>query len=160
MTRKDFIAKCTALGLGASLMPGFMVSCKKDDMLDMNFSGSVLIIGAGSAGLMAGYTLNRYGIDFKILEASAVFGGRVKMADSFTDFPIDVGAEWVHGRPTVFSELIDDGPVTGSIDLIPYRPGTVYTWNNGSLHQHNWVGSFYGDYKFKSSTWYQFLNNI
>ncbi|MCP4807084.1 MAG: NAD(P)-binding protein [Proteobacteria bacterium] len=37
--------------------------------IDVAFEGKVVIIGAGAAGLAAGYLLDRYGIDFEILEA-------------------------------------------------------------------------------------------
>ena len=160
MNREEFIKKCALMGVGISLAPSFLSSCKKDDLIDVNFSGNVIIIGAGSAGMMAAYTLNKYNIDFTVLEASSIYGGRVKQTTTLADFPIDLGAEWIHDKPKIFSELIDDDSVEGSIDLIPYQPSTLYTWNNGKLSQHNWASSFYGEYKFKSTTWYQFFENF
>ena len=53
-------------------------------------------MGAGAAGITAGHALSEKGIDFEILEASSVHGGRVKKTAGFADFPIDLGAEWVH----------------------------------------------------------------
>jgi len=55
--------------------------------------------------------------------------------------------------------LIADDTVEGSVDLIPYNPKTIYTWNKDKIHKHNWASVFYGEYKFKSSTWYDFLAN-
>ena len=158
MTRQEFLKCCAAMGIGTLLAPTLLTSCKKeDDPLQVNFTGKVLVIGAGSAGLMAGYLLKRHNIDFQILEASSVYGGRVKKTTTFADFPIDIGAEWVHDSPSVFATLIDDDSVNGSIDLIPYNPDTVYTWNGSSLTRLNLGTAFYGELKFKHSTWYDFF---
>ena len=145
------------MGLGATLMPTVLTSCKKDELLNVTFSGKVLIIGAGAAGLMAGYILNRYGIDFQILEASSTFGGRVKKTTTFADFPIDLGAEWLHDKPSTFARLIDDENAQGSVDLIPYNPSFVQRWNGSALQTFNVVGNVYGEYKFKHTTWHDFF---
>lgn len=157
MTREDFIKQCSLLGVGISLFPNLLSSCSKSDKINVNFSGKVIIIGAGAAGLMAAYTLKKYNIDFEVVEASSVFGGRVKMTDSFADFPIDLGAEWIHTKAKVFGELIDDSSVKGSIDLIPYRLDSMYRWSDGKLRSMNIQAALYGELKFKSSTWYQFF---
>jgi monoamine oxidase len=157
MTRDEFIKRCGMMGLGAAFMPSLLSSCNKEELIDVNFSGKVLIIGAGAAGMMAGYMLQQYNIDFQIIEASSVFGGRVKKIDGFADFPIDLGGEWIHTRPSIFGELIDDDSVEGSVDLISYKLETLYNWNNGVMHHNNWATHFYGEYKFKNSTWYDFF---
>jgi len=159
MTRQEFIKACSLLGLGTAILPSSLTSCETGDdgPIDVQFKGKVLVIGAGSAGLMAAYTLQRYGIDFEVLEASAVYGGRVKKTVDFADFPIDLGAEWVHETPSVFSRLIDDETVDGNIDLIPYSPETFYSWTNGRLDRRNWQGPFYGEHKFTNSTWHDFF---
>ena len=92
LERDEFLRMIAKLGLGALLAPSLLTSCKKDE-LQVNFSGKVLIIGAGAAGLIAGYTLQRYGIDFEIIEASSVYGGRIQRNSTLADFPIDMGAE-------------------------------------------------------------------
>ena len=56
----------------------------------------VLIIGAGAAGLTAGYILHNKGVSFEILEAADTYGGRLKKTEALADFPIDLGAEWLH----------------------------------------------------------------
>lgn len=68
------------------------------DDYQTSFHGKVLIIGAGVAGLTAGHLLKQKGIDFQIIEASSRWGGRIKDADGFADFPVAIGAEWVHAR--------------------------------------------------------------
>lgn len=149
------------MGLGAALLPSGLVSCSTDDGssdLPSTFDGEVLIIGAGAAGLMAAYHLRRRNISFQILEASSVFGGRVKKVDNFADFPIDLGAEWVHDNPDIFSKLIDNEEAEGSIELIPYNPETMYYWLGGRLVKRNWQNPFYGEHKFTKSTWYDFFD--
>jgi monoamine oxidase len=157
MTREDFLKNSAILTLGFPFISSLLTGCDKEEILDVKFNGKVLIIGAGSAGLMAGYVLKHYNIDFEILEASDVFGGRVKKTDSFADFPIDLGAEWIHDEPSIFSRLID-GTAAGEIDLIPYNPATIYTWRNEVLKKQNWVSNFYAEYKFKNTTWYDFFD--
>ncbi len=164
ISRKEFLRYCAALGIGLpfmSLIPG---GCKKEIIsspeFEVNFNGSVLIVGAGAAGLTAGYLLKRYNIDFKIIEASSVFGGRMKRAGDFSDFPIDLGAEWIHENPSILAELLSDANISANIDVMPYSPETVYSYKNGKLKKHNWVSNFYSEYKFKNTTWYGFFENF
>ena len=158
MKRREFLKNSALAGMGMAFMSSLFSSCKKEDeVIDVKFSGKVLIIGAGASGLMAAYMLNQYNIDFEIIEASGVFGGRVKKIDNFADFPIDLGAEWIHDEPSIFGRLINDDNVQGSIDLITYQPDTLHGWNNNTLYKHNWARPFYSEYKFKRTTWYDFL---
>ncbi len=163
MTRKEFIKNSAALGIGIPFLSMLLESCK-DDVLypafEVNFSGKVIIVGAGAAGLTAGYLLKRYNIDFEILEASSGFGGRLKRADDFADFPIDLGAEWIHANPSVLAKLISDSSVNASLDVFPFSPYTISTYNNGKLQQWNWASNFYTDNKFKDTTWYGFFEKF
>lgn len=43
------------------------------------------IIGAGAAGLYAGYLLREQGLDFRIFEASDRYGGRMGKLEGFAD---------------------------------------------------------------------------
>ncbi len=161
MTRKEFLKKSVAVGIGVPFLSLLLDSCSKADIsfetFDVNFSGKVIVIGAGAAGLTAGYLLDRHNIDFEIIEASSVIGGRLKRADNFADFPIDLGAEWVHGDPTIPSRLLSNPNVNASIDIMTYSPETIYNWNNNKLKKQNWASNFYSDYKFKSTTWFGFF---
>lgn len=159
MNREDFIKKCTLLGLGAYLLPTVLTSCKKkDEAIPVNFNGSVLVIGAGAAGMIAAYTLRQHNIDFQVLEAGSDFGGRVRKIEGFADFPIDLGAEWIHTKPDIFSKLIKDDSVEGSIDVITYRPREYQVYRDGRLRNRNYSQYFYSEYKFKSTTWYDFFD--
>jgi hypothetical protein len=57
-----------------------------------------VIIGAGAAGLAASFTLINNGVpssQVKILEAKDRIGGRVEKNTDFTDFPVDMGANFL-----------------------------------------------------------------
>ena len=59
----------------------------------------VIILGAGAAGLTAGYDLHYSGVSYTILEASDRLGGRLQKLEGFASFPIDIGGEWIHLEP-------------------------------------------------------------
>ncbi len=59
---------------------------------------SVLIIGAGFAGLSAGYHLTQAGREVTILEARDRIGGRVWTSHDFADLPVEFGGEMIHGN--------------------------------------------------------------
>lgn len=63
----------------------------------MNEDTDVLIIGAGAAGLAAARELSRAGLSVVILEARDRIGGRINT--DFDSWPIELGAEFVHGKP-------------------------------------------------------------
>lgn len=57
---------------------------------------SVIVIGAGIAGLTAARMLHRSGIDVLVLEASGRIGGRIR-TDRSMGIPLEAGAGWIHG---------------------------------------------------------------
>jgi monoamine oxidase len=60
----------------------------------------VVIVGAGAAGLSALRELDRAGLRVCCLEAQARVGGRIfTLHDPLSPAPIELGAEFVHGRP-------------------------------------------------------------
>lgn len=161
MDRKEFLKKGFGLGVGLPFL-GFLLDGCSDEFIDRpsfnsNFSGKVLIIGAGASGLTAGYILKRYNIDFEIIEAAPIYGGRVKRDSSFIDLPLDLGAEWIHEEPSVLAEIINDTSVNATIDFVNYTPKTIKTYKNGQLRSLNWTSDFQSEHKFKSTTWYGFF---
>ncbi|NQV06992.1 FAD-dependent oxidoreductase [bacterium] len=60
-------------------------------------SGTVLVIGAGLAGLAAASALTAAGYETAVLEARSRVGGRVHSAQ-LAGSVIDLGASWIHGR--------------------------------------------------------------
>ncbi|MBL4707596.1 MAG: FAD-dependent oxidoreductase [Flavobacteriales bacterium] len=127
MKRRTFIEKSILTYLGLVLSPTLLVSCRKETLFpDSNFSGKVIIIGAGAAGLYAGYILKSRGIDFKIIEASNRTGGRLGKKSDFADYPIDLGAQWLHGRNSILGDLSKS---TGT-KITKDNSDLVYWFNN------------------------------
>jgi len=60
----------------------------------------VIVIGAGVSGLTVASELQRAGRDVHILEATSRIGGRIyTIRPCMSELPIELGAEFVHGRP-------------------------------------------------------------
>lgn len=60
----------------------------------------VIVVGAGAAGLAAARALSGAGLHTIILEARNRIGGRVfTVHDPLAPVPIELGAEFIHGRP-------------------------------------------------------------
>ena len=71
----------------------------------MTDEADVLIIGAGAAGLAAARELSAAGLKVIVLEARNRIGGRINThADQF---PIELGAEFVHGRPPETLSIVE-----------------------------------------------------
>lgn len=62
----------------------------------MTFETDVVVIGAGAAGLSAGVRLAAAGVDFRVLEASSVRGGRAATDRETLGVPFDLGCHWLH----------------------------------------------------------------
>jgi len=118
MNRRTFLKHSTFISLGGLLIPSALVeSCRKETLFeDLSFNGKVIIVGAGAAGLYAGYILKSKGIDFTILEASAVHGGRMGKLTGFADYSIDTGAQWMHGRNSILSDLVKAKNIKNTLD--------------------------------------------
>ena len=118
MDRRYFLKQSALFSIGGLLLPSAIVgSCRKEILLeDINFDGKVIIIGAGAAGLYAAYLLKSKGIKFQLLEASANYGGRLGKLTGFANFPIDLGAQWMHGKNNIFSDFITKSDTKISLD--------------------------------------------
>jgi monoamine oxidase len=66
----------------------------------------VLIIGGGVAGLTAARDLTRAGGQVTLIEARERLGGRI-LTDHSLGYPVELGAEFVHGRPPETWELAE-----------------------------------------------------
>ena len=70
---------------------------------DVSDEGSrdIVVIGAGAAGIAAARSLRGAGRDVTILEARDRVGGRVWTTYDLAPFPVELGAEYVHGEHVV-----------------------------------------------------------
>jgi monoamine oxidase len=64
----------------------------------MKSATDVLVIGGGVAGLAAARQLTHAGLRVALLEARDRLGGRIYTHQT-ADYPVELGAEFVHGRP-------------------------------------------------------------
>jgi len=108
MDRRKFIRNSALASAGSLFLTnGLLAGCKDNKLPDgSNFQGKVIVVGAGAAGLYAGWLLKERGIPFSILEASGQYGGRLGKVTDFASFPIDTGAQWLHGKRNVAGDLI------------------------------------------------------
>jgi len=84
----------------------------------------VVIIGAGAAGLAAAAELARCGQSVVVLEARDRIGGRVwTRHEPGLPVPVELGAEFIHGRPAATFSLLRKAGVT-AVDA-PMVPLTV-----------------------------------
>jgi uncharacterized protein with NAD-binding domain and iron-sulfur cluster len=71
-------------------------------------NNSVLVIGAGAAGLAAARDLAAAGLSVTIIEARDRIGGRVHtIHDESLNLPVELGAEFVHGKHPALFKLLD-----------------------------------------------------
>jgi monoamine oxidase len=128
MDRRNFIKQTSLLSIGGLLIPStFLSSCREETLFeDTNYDGKVIIIGAGAAGLYAAYILKSKGINYQILEASSNYGGRLGKQTGFANFPIDTGAQWLHGKNNILGDLITKSNTKITLD----DSETKYWFNN------------------------------
>lgn len=106
MNRRKFVQNTLLAFPSISGLSLLTTSCKKDLInLDLKFKGKVAIIGAGISGLHAALLLKNYGCEVIHLEAGNQIGGRIKTLADFTDFPVELGAEAIHGKRNILHDL-------------------------------------------------------
>jgi monoamine oxidase len=73
----------------------------------------LIVIGAGAAGLSAMAELDHAGIRALCIEARDRIGGRIlTVHDQLCPVPVELGAEFVHGRPAEIWNIIDSCTLT------------------------------------------------
>ena len=70
----------------------------------MNRKTDLIVIGGGVAGLAATRELCAAGLNVALLEARERLGGRI-LTRQTKDYPVELGAEFIHGRPPEILEL-------------------------------------------------------
>ncbi len=138
-----------ALILGAMAAPSIL----RAGVLRASVQKRIAIIGAGAAGLTAAQRLHLAGHDVRVFEARRTWGGRMAELTGFADFPIDTGAEWIHGAPDLLDQIAGRGDL--GIKTIEYRPKTYQNWEKGQLR--DLPPQDYAETKFYRSTWVGFF---
>lgn len=97
MNRQTFLKM-----VGLSTLSRFFLGCntmQNTAQLPPNASPlpSVIVIGAGMAGLAAARSLQRQGYRVLVLEGRDRIGGRVWSDRTLKGIPLDLGASWIHG---------------------------------------------------------------
>jgi monoamine oxidase len=99
---------------------------------DRGGTPNVLVLGAGAAGLMATRRLAEAGVRVDLLEARDRIGGRLHTLHD-PDYPIppiEYGAEFVHGRPSVIFNLAREA----GLEVVSGDGGMVQLLNGRALH--------------------------
>lgn len=135
-----------------------LIGCANSDAQssDNVFDGDVIVIGAGAAGMTAAHSLNQKNIKFTVLEASDESCGRIKHNLNFADFPIPLGAEWVHIEPKILEEIVNNPQTQVTTRLRGYDSSvqTGYFDNETLTFIPNIA--FETDLKFVGSSWLDF----
>jgi monoamine oxidase len=94
----------------------------------------VVVVGAGVSGLAALSELDRAGCRVLCVEARDRIGGRIlTMRDPLAPLPVELGPEFIHGRPPEIWRIVRSAPLT------------VYDCGGSSVHIKNGVVQDEGD---------------
>jgi monoamine oxidase len=91
MNRREFSL------LVKSLLAGTFWGSTRSSAFATQKAQRLVVIGAGLAGLAAARKLKGLGHDVVVLEARDRIGGRIHTSTKWSDFPLDLGASWIHG---------------------------------------------------------------
>jgi len=72
---------------------------------------TILIIGAGAAGLMAAKELSSHQQNVIVLEANKRSGGRIYTMYDVFDKPVEAGAEFIHGKLALTHQLLKEAKI-------------------------------------------------
>ena len=169
---KELIKIKSLVSLLFLILPFSFMACNKDENpntsgntenelhgnIGNGFQGNVIIVGAGASGLAAAKKLEEEGISYQILEATDKLGGRIQKNENFADFPIDLGAEWIHEDKSILNFLIDQPGNEPNVETILYQPMNVQQVVDNIISQipnEEMIDYYAGhitEYKFKNTT--------
>jgi monoamine oxidase len=86
-----------------------------------------IVIGAGAAGIAAARTLKDTSKTVLILEARDRIGGRTWTDDTFADFPVELGAEFIHGGNVITHKFVTEA----NLSEIPIDRFGKLRWGDG-----------------------------
>ena len=172
---KKHIKITSLVSLVSIILAMLVMSCKKNETpppvpppagsenTETEFQGNVIIVGAGASGLAAAKKLEEEGISYQILEATDKLGGRIQKDENFADFPIDLGAEWIHEDKSILNYLINQPGNEPDVETILYQPMNVQEVVGNTISQISnqdmvdYYANYITEYKFKNTTWYDFI---
>ncbi|MGF1666128.1 MAG: flavin monoamine oxidase family protein [Acidimicrobiia bacterium] len=163
MRRRDLLKMVALLGVA-----GAVGGCGDDEGVPVDRpeggTGSgrrdltVLVVGAGAAGMSAAHLLARRGVDVEVIEARPFHGGRIERLTGWVDFPIPLGGEWLHGEPDELRRIVDDPQVEVATEVVPYRPDDPAGYfEDGALFLEE-TGEEFEDRTFVGSSWLDFFD--
>jgi len=95
------------------MFPSLLTSCAlQEPVLKPVYEGKVIIIGAGISGLHAAQLVKNQNIDVEILEASDIYGGRIKINPDFFDYPIEQGADFIYGNENAWYDAVKNSGIS------------------------------------------------
>ena len=151
MKRRELLQKLAYTVPVGMIFPSYLNSCALNDPpLKPAYEGKVIIIGAGIAGLHAAQLIKSQNINVEILEATDLFGGRIKVNSALFDFPLEQGADFIYGNANPWHTAIEATGV--SLVEVPVNP--VYVLD-GIPKFASELGS---DFDFQSAQ--SFINNL
>lgn len=123
MKRREVLQKLAYTVPAGIAMPSLLSSCQENKITPTPaYDGNVVIIGAGAAGMYAAQLLMNRKIDVSILEASSLFGGRLRV-QQFFDYPLEMGADHVIGDDNIWHTMVKDSGFT----LDPVTDNPLYS---------------------------------
>lgn len=87
----------------------------------------IIILGAGASGIAAARRLHDAGVVVQVLEARDRIGGRIWTDHEFASFPLELGAEFIHGEHAVTHALV---AAAGMVPVPVDRYGKL-RWSDG-----------------------------
>lgn len=151
MNRRELLQRLAYVVPAGMMFPSLLQSCApKDPPLKPVYDGKVIIIGAGISGLHAAQLIKAQNIDVEILEATDLFGGRIKVNADFFDFPLEQGADFIYGNNNAWYSAIEGTGI--SMVEVPVNPAYVM---DGVPKLESELGS---DIDFQNAQ--SFINNI
>lgn len=130
MKRRNFIKQSAKAAAGMYLAPGLLAACEKEIRPN---GKSVIVVGAGIAGLAAAELLRKEGFAVTVLEAQEKVGGRLRSNRSL-GIAFDEGASWIHG--------VNNNPIT---KLARQAGMDTYETRDDSIKAYDLGGAAYSD---------------
>lgn len=122
---------------------------------------SVVIVGAGAAGLLAAKTLQAASdVEVVILEAMNRIGGRLKKG-TIANESVDLGGQWIHpsdgeSATDILSNILQGSDTPTPQNIVKHSYDPVQVWDGSEFYGETFDPQ---DYLWINSTWFDFFND-